>query len=173
VASKKGRAASSGPATYTTLIPQHSVQRMVNVVDGQPFHVLLSRSNSQTDFARFKIAPGDTLIALHVDAGRVCPIARMRVSFKGTVGTWNAAHPQEPIAGHAATQVLVGDEGTPMHFARALPVELLRALRYDGKAGPRALKLHDDGRLKLAIGVDGVFRLMPESADELLSLAWL
>jgi hypothetical protein len=70
------------PATYTILWPKHLIDDLVNVVDGQPLRFVLGRGNAQTDFSRFKIAIGDTLIALHIDKGKVCPIARMEVIFK-------------------------------------------------------------------------------------------
>ena len=159
-------------ATYTMLWPKHVVARCVDVVDGQPLRHILGRNNAQTNFDRFKIRPEDTIIPLHIDRGFICPIARMEVVFKGTVAAWNAGLPpmadELPIdCSHPMTaQVLVGEGGTPQHFFRHLPVEMVRLLRYDAAKGPRALVLAEDGRLIRHMGMDGVFRLTPESADE-------
>lgn len=158
------------------LWPQHVVKKLIGVVDGQPLRYVLSRGNAQTNFKRFKIGPGDTLIPIHIDAGRICPIARMNVVYKGTASAWNlsmAAGGERLPVDSEHIQVLVGVRGTPQHFHRPLPVELVRELRYDGAKGPRALVLDDDGKLAQHAGVDGVFRLMPESADELISLSWI
>ncbi|GEM_PF-2263892 len=172
----------TGPSVYTMLWPRHIVDELVNVVDGEPLRFVLGRSNAQTDFARFKITTGDTLIPLHIDKGRVCPIARMEVTFKGTVAGWLATTAEPSPALTRLTQglshpefrqILVGDHGTPQHFFRPLPVDVLRGLRYDSARGPRALTLDDDGRLSTHLGLDGVFRLLPESGDELVGLSWI
>jgi len=163
-----------GPATYTFLIPQHVVKEMINVVDGQQLTHLFGRGNKQSDFSSFRITVGDTVIPFHIVDGRICPIARMLVKFKGTVGEWNKTAPiPDRIERHADVQLLVGDGGTPMHFNRPLAVDVVRALRYDAAKAPRPLKLRDDGRLAQATGVDGCFRLTPESADELVALGWI
>lgn len=159
-------------ATYTMLWPQHVVKPLVGVADGKALRYALGRFNAQTDFARFRIAPGDVLIPVHLDKGRLCPIARMRVTYKGTVGEWRATRPDELPGVAPSTQLLAGEGGTPMYFFRPLPAELVRALRYDSTP-PRALPVGDDGRLTRHTGVDGVFRLHPESADELLWLDWV
>lgn len=163
----------SQPATYTMLWPAYLVKELVGKVDGRPLRYVFGRGNAQTDFARSRIAPGDLLVPLHVSKGKVCPIARMRVSYKGTIEAWRKAHPEE-LKGelYPSRQLLVGDEGTPMQFFRPLSVELLRALRYDSKE-PRALKLDEDGLLTTHTGIEGVYRLCAESADELLWLEWL
>jgi hypothetical protein len=171
-----GNKATKGPAVYTMLWPRHVVDTLVNVVDGAPLRYVLGRSNAQTDFARFKITVGDTLVPLHIDKGKVCPIARMEVTYKGTVAGYQALAPAEVIEGvqHPAfTQILVGAHGTAQHFFRPMPTELLRQLRYDAAHGPRALTVDDDGRLLKHNGIDGVFRLTPECGDELAHLPWL
>jgi hypothetical protein len=159
------------------LWPQHVVKKLIGVVDGQPLRYVLSRGNAQTNFKRFKIAPGDTLVPIHIDAGRICPIARMSVVYKGTAAAWNlslvAGGGERLPVDSEHVQVLVGVRGTPQHFHRPLPADLVRELRYDGAKGPRALVVDDDGKLAQHAGVDGVFRLMPESADELISLSWI
>lgn len=169
--------ANIGPVVYTMLWPQHVVKTLIGVVDGQPLRYALSRGNAQSDFKRFKIAPGDTLIPIHIDAGRICPIARMQIVYKGTAKAWNltvrADDPQRLPVDSEWTQVVVGVRGTPQFFHRPLPMEIVRALRYDGTKGPRALEIDDDGKLTKPSGVDGVFRLLPESADELISLSWI
>lgn len=158
------------------LWPQHVVKKLVGVVDGQPLRYVLGRGNAQTNFKRFKIAPGDMLMPIHIDAGRICPIARMSVVYKGTASSWNlslAAGGERLPVDSEWIQVLVGVHGTPQHFHRPLPADLLRELRYDGAKGPRELAIDDDGKLAQHTGVDGVFRLMPESADELISHSWI
>jgi hypothetical protein len=100
----------------------------------------------------------------------------MVVTFKGTVAGWLALHPDAGLAPGShpeLKQLLVGEHGTPQHFFRPLPADVLRALRYDAAKGPRALELDDDGLLKKHSGVDGVFRLVPESADELATIPWI
>lgn len=178
MATKKQTAAPTKPKTasvYTQLWPQHVTAKLIGVVDGQPLERVFSWWNKQSDFSHSRITVGDVLVPVHIVDGALCPIARMTVSFKGTVATWNAGLDRAPIGGahHAETQLLVGEGGTPQHFRRPLPIEVLRGLRYDAKQAPRPLKLKDDGRLQNHLGVDGVFRLTPESGDELLWLSWI
>ncbi len=98
------------------------MKTLVGVVDGQPLRCVLGRANAQSDFARF-----------------VCLIARMLVTYKGTVGAWNKQRgAADRIVASPWTQVLAGERGTPQHFFRPLPPDLVRALRYDGVKGPRA-----------------------------------
>lgn len=158
------------------LWPKHVIANLVNVVDGQPLRYVLGRANAQSDFARFKIAAGDTLIALHIDHGRVCPIARMDITFKGTLAQLRETASDLTIEGISHPefqQIMVGTNGSPQHFFRPLPVETLRLLRYDAAKAPRAVKVDDDGKLASHLGLDGVFRLTPESADELATIPWI
>lgn len=166
------KAVETRPAVYTMLWPKHVVLPLVNVAEGQPLRSVLGRYNAATDFARFRIAPGDVLIPVHIDRGLVCPIAKMRVVYKGTVGEWREGHPGEFPGAPEYQQVMIGEEGTPMYFFRPLPTEVLRALRYDART-PRALALDEEGRLTKHMGIEGVYRLCPESADELLWLNWI
>jgi hypothetical protein len=154
------------------LWPKSVVLPLINVAEGQPLLYAFGRGNAASDFGRFRIAPGDTLVPVHFDRGLVCPIARMRVVYKGTVGGWRETHPDELPDEPEGQQLLAGEDGTPMYFGRPLPLEVVRALRYDAKA-PRALKLDENGRLANHLGIEGVFRLCPESADEILWLNWI
>lgn len=160
------------PAVYTMLWPKHVVLPLVNKVDGQPLRSVLCRFNAATNFARFRVAVGDTLVPVHIDRGRVCPIAKMRIVYKGTVGDWQETHPDAFEGVPQQHQLMVGENGTPMYFFRPFPDDVLRALRYDAKQ-PRALPLDDEGKLKNATAIEGVYRLCPESADEVLWLPWL
>ena len=178
----------SKPAVYTQLWPERIVAPLRGVVDGQPLRRIVSWSNRQSDFGRSRVAVGDVVVAFHIVKARICPIARMTLAWKGVVRDWNERIPAEGVppvqtrireiaddgpVENLDLQLLVGDGGTAQHFARPLPVEFLRALRYDSARGPRPLPLMDDGSLVRPATVDGLFRLIPESGDELLWLPWI
>jgi hypothetical protein len=97
--------------------------------------------------------------------------------FKGTLAQARETVPDLPAISDVShpeyQQILVGQNGSSQHFFRPLPPEILRELRYDGTKGPRGLKLTEDGKLENHIGLDGVFRLTPESADELATIRWI
>lgn len=171
-ASKKAK--STRPAVYTQLWPERIVASLRGVVDGEPLRRVVSWGNRQSDFGQSRAAVGDVLVPFHILKGQMCPIARMTLVWKGVVREWNELHPVESVVTfNLNLQLMVGDRGTAQHFSRPLPVDILRELRYDSRGGPRPLPLKAEGTLSRATAVDGLFRLTPESGDELLWLPWI
>ncbi|MFE0458940.1 hypothetical protein ACFW1A_06715 [Kitasatospora sp. NPDC058965] len=63
-------------------------------------------------------------------------------------------------------------DATPVRFDRPVPGDLLAQLTWRNLRGrTRGLKHVVDGRLERSIGLQGFYRLTPESADELARVA--
>lgn len=123
---------------------------------------------------------GDEVYALHVNRCVVYVVSRMRVidkerreccgatpeswedpSFPGH-GDWSALG----AGGCGASAVHV--ESTPVRFDTPIPGDLLARLTWRNRRGKtRNLKFVVDGRLEHSTGLQGFYRLAPESADEL------
>ncbi|MFF2658970.1 hypothetical protein ACFVUH_16565 [Kitasatospora sp. NPDC058032] len=123
---------------------------------------------------------GDEVYALHVNRREVFVVSRMRVLDRerrdccGTApATWNdPAFPGHDdwsmlgAAGCGATPVHV--DATPVDFETPVPGDLLERLTWRNLRGrTRGLKYVVDGRLERSIGLQGFYRLTPESAGEL------
>jgi hypothetical protein len=74
------------------------------------------------------------------------------------------------LAPTCTTEVVIGEEGTPIRLDVAVPPDLLERLRFRSRRGERGLKHIQNGRLTQAITLQGIYRLSPSSADELAAL---
>src|SRR5215831_19170416 len=126
---------------------------------------------------------GDDVYALHVNRCVVYVVSRLRVVDKQRGECCGAApanwrDPACPghddwamlgATGCAAAPVHV--EATPVRFDVAIPGDLLETLTWRNRRGDtRTLKYVVDGRLERAIGLQGMYRLTPESTGELAAL---
>ena len=115
--------------------------------------------------------PGDEVYALHVSRRVVYVVSRMRIVHVGQedcceVGDWWRLGE----GGCGATTVHV--ESTPVRFDVPIPGDLLPTLTWRNRRGrTRGLKYVVDGLLEHSVGLQGFYRLTPESADELGKLA--
>ncbi|MEU3556076.1 hypothetical protein [Streptomyces fragilis] len=126
---------------------------------------------------------GDEVYALHVDRRVVHVVTRMRVTDRergaccGTppTGWQDQAHP-----GHHDWWMLGADgcgsepvhvDATPVRFDLPVPGDLLATLTWRNLKGrTRRLKHVTDGLLENSIGIQGFYRLTPESAADLAAL---
>ncbi len=158
-------------ATYTYYWPQSAcADARAAGLEGEALPVFFGGYNADSDFQRFKVGAGDTVIAISVDRGVLYLLASLRVEAKGLSGPWLADHPEHRRYGAArgGGQVLAGEPLAPLDFGRAVSPDLLARFRYDaGKTG-RPIKYVEDGLIKRSASLQGVYRLTSETA---LSLA--
>jgi hypothetical protein len=74
------------------------------------------------------------------------------------------------LAPTCTTEVVVGEEGTPIRLDVAVPSALLERLRFRSRRTERGLKQIADGRLTNALSLQGIYRLSTTSAAELAAL---
>ncbi|MFE7639770.1 MULTISPECIES: hypothetical protein [unclassified Kitasatospora] len=126
---------------------------------------------------------GDEVYALHVNRCEVFVVSRMRVVDRergDCCGAAAASWDDPAFPGHEAWSMLgaggcgasaVHVDATPVRFDRPVPGELLERLTWRNRRNrTRNLKHVVDGRLERAVGLQGFYRLAPESADELAGL---
>ena len=68
------------------------------------------------------------------------------------------------------SEVLLGPPGSPLSFDTVVPGDVLERLTFTSRRGERTLRFVEDGRLTRSIGLQGVYRLAPASAEELRRL---
>ena len=74
------------------------------------------------------------------------------------------------LAPTCTSEVIIGEEGTPIRLDVAVPSDLLARLRFRSRRAERGLKSIEDGQLKHALSLQGIYRLSPSSADDLAAL---
>ncbi len=145
---------------------------------------------SQPSFRRAGVSVGDFVYPITVYRGAIYVIARLHVHAIQTLEAYIEHHPKlfapykrsdwamETLGGylsarpllrylsHTCTDEVITGEGTLLHFDRPLPSVMLQRLRYRSKRGDRPLKHVENGRLKRSIGLQGIYRLSPESARD-------
>ncbi len=185
------------PDSFTTLwsadrcklIPQHHMEgTSLTVLFGGPH-------TSEPGFRRAGVKAGDYIYPLRVKQGIAYVIARMRVKeilpleayiernpdlFAGverspwpsvTFDNYARLHPAVRVLAPTCTEeAVLGDESTPIRLDVAVPPEMLGRLRFRSQRGERGLKHIQDGRLKSAITLQGIYRLSEASAEEIAGL---
>ncbi|MFJ9768501.1 hypothetical protein ACIRUY_32345 [Streptomyces erythrochromogenes] len=130
--------------------------------------------------------PGDDVYALQVNQCAVYVVSRMRVVDKERRDCCDGGSPgrrEQGFPGHSAWSMLgaggcgasaVHVDSTPVRFDVPVPGDLLARLTWRNARGrTRNPKYVVDGRLERAVGLQGFYRLAPESADALAELAEL
>ncbi len=74
------------------------------------------------------------------------------------------------LAPTCTDEVVLGDESTPLRLDTAIPPELLERLRFRSQKRERGLRHIQDGRLKSAVSLQGIYRLSEGSAGEIAAL---
>lgn len=154
-------------ATYTMYWPEWMCEAARGQgLDGQPVHLLWGGHNADSDFGRFKVGPGDTVVPVTSRDGVLYALASVHVTEKTNADAWLERHPGDArLRLHGCGgQVLAGTPGAPLRFDRALTPAQLEAWRYDAAKVPRALKHLTDGRLTRPLSVQGVYRVTTETA---------
>ncbi len=129
------------------------------------------------------VGVGDEMYALHVNRCVVYVVSRMRVVDKQRsecCGTAPASWQDPSFPGHRDWGMLGADgcgstavhvEATPVRFDLPVPGDVLAGLTWRNRRGvTRGLKHVVDGRLERSVGLQGLYRLTPDSAAELAAL---
>ena len=134
---------------------------------------------SEPSFRRAGVQEGDDIYPVQVHSGTVYLLGRLRVQqlislehgdqvglgdFLRRYPTWDFLAPT------CTTEVVIGQDGTPLRLDLAIPPDMLARLRFRSRRGERGLKHIEDGRLKSSIGLQGIYRLSRPSAAEIEAL---
>lgn len=126
---------------------------------------------------------GDEVYAVHVNRCVVHVVSRMRVVDRergACCGAEPATWDDPAFPGHRDWAMLgaggcgaaaVHVDATPVRFDVPIPGDLLPTLTWRNRRGrTRGLKHVVDGRLERSLGIQGFYRLTPESGDALAEL---
>jgi hypothetical protein len=175
---------------YTTLWTHERCQEARNAKQaGVPLRLLFGGPHlSQPSFRRAGVKVGDYVYPLSVRRGILYLIARLHVQailtleeyiehhsklfapYKQT--TWAmetlaafiSAHPQQRYLFHTCTDEVITGEGTSIRFDRVIPPAIVSRLRYRSRRGERPIKHLENGAVKRAISLQGIYRLSVQSA---------
>ncbi|MGE5222301.1 MAG: hypothetical protein ACM3PY_07685 [Omnitrophica WOR_2 bacterium] len=150
---------------------------------------------SEPSFRRAGVKAGDYIYPVRVNKGVLYIITRMRVKeilslddyierypdvFNGcerspwasvTFANYLELYPERRFLAPTCTdEVILGDDSTPIRLDIAVPSDVLERLRFRSQRRERGLKHIKDGRLKSVIGLQGIYRLSEQSADEIAML---
>ncbi|RYZ85946.1 MAG: hypothetical protein EOP04_14905 [Proteobacteria bacterium] len=141
---------------------------------GKPLRFVWGGHNRQSDFGFFGVKPGDVIIPVRVQDGRLFVIGNLTVRECIQPEEYVAANPTHErfIQNPCANQVLVSEEGAPIRFDIVAPTATLQILRFKSNSSKneRAVQLIEDGKLKNTVGFQGIYRLTEDSAVALLAL---
>jgi len=149
----------------------HEGERLV-ILFGGPFQ-------SQPSFVRAGVKEGDHIYPVRAHRKRLWALGRMEVgrilpyeTFGERTATedWIRIVRWDALKAGVTTEVLLGPPGSPLCFDRAVPPGLLAGLTFRSRRGERRLKHIVDGELTRSHGVQGIYRLAPESAAAMAAL---
>jgi hypothetical protein len=160
---------------YSVYWPQERWRRAAGVCE--PLAVLFGGPHtSQPSFGRATVQPGDLLYPIGVCGQVLYVFGRMRVreivpvdGDRRLLEEYFARYTRwRFLARTCTTEVVIGCEGTGVHFDRPVPGEILKRLTYQPRRGPRLVRhVSQDGRLLHAVSVQGIYRLAESSAADL------
>jgi len=150
-------------------------------VGHKPLPVLFGGPHlSEPSFRRAGVRVGDVIFPVAVANRRVHVVARMRVREMILLGQEDGPtlidqrFPQfrswRFLAPTCTEEVVIGMDGTAPRADLELPVDVLDRLTFRSQRGERRLKQVKDGELTSSIGLQGIYRLDPASADDLSEL---
>jgi hypothetical protein len=152
--------------------------------------------SSEPSFSRYGVKEGDYIYPIRVSKGVLYVIGRMRVkriisleeyieqnpqiAAEGeknrwpmmTFGNYLASHPERQyLAPTCTSEVVIGEDGTPIRLDVMVPPDLLERLRFRSRKRERGIKHIENGRLKHVISLQGgIYRLSEQSAQEIETL---
>jgi hypothetical protein len=150
-------------------------------VGHRPLPVLFGGPHlSEPSFRRAGVKVGDAIYPVAVANRQVHLVARMRVLEMVLLGQEDGPSlieqrfPQYRVwrflAPTCTDEVVIGTDGTAPRSDLTVPADLLAAVRFRSQRGERALKHIKGGELTSSIGLQGIYRLTPESADAFAAL---
>jgi len=150
-------------------------------VGHKPLPVLFGGPHfSEPSFRRAGVKVGDQIYPVAVQNRRMHVVGRMRVremvllSQDDGPTLIDQRFPQfkawKILAPTCTEEVIIGMEGTTLRADLEVPPDMLGRLRFRSQRGERSLKHVRDGELVRSIGLQGIYRLAEESADDLSAL---
>ncbi len=109
------------------------------------------------------VGPGDAVYVISVFERQVFLIARMRVKQVWERAAWDAGHDGSLL--WAGTEVVEGEDGTPIRLTRTLPSFILRQLRFVDTKGREKPLAVTAGMVDSPQSLRNVQRLSPGSAE--------
>ncbi|MFF7972657.1 hypothetical protein [Streptomyces sp. NPDC007905] len=170
------------PDVYTALWTNDLCKALVSRGrTGDPLGVLFAGPHqSMPSYRRAGVQPGDRVLPVRVFRKRLWVLGSLHVTgvleYDGTVEERLGAEERARLAHWAllevscASELVVGRPGAPLAFDRPVPADLLGRLTYRSRRGERQVKYVEDGELRSAVSLQGVYRLAPESGRELEEL---
>ncbi len=139
---------------------------------GKPLQYIWGGYNQGSDFKHYKVKPDDYIYPIAIKNFSLYLIARMRVHQCISVDTFQNLYPaqSQKIYHSCAGQILVGTDGTPIRLDRPVPAPFLESLTYQSAKGYRKPKYIEGGKVLNISSFQGIYRLMPDSADKLESM---
>jgi hypothetical protein len=136
---------------------------------GKPLQFIWGGYNAGTDFKHYRVKPDDYIYPIAVRNAHLYLIARMQVYQCISLDTFQNLFPVQSGAVYnaCADQILIGTDGTPIRLDRAVPAAFLESLAYQSAKGQRKPKSVDKGRVLNISSFQGIYRLTPDSADNL------
>jgi hypothetical protein len=160
---------------YTVYWPQERWRRAAAI--SQNLTVLFGGPHtSLPSFRRATVQPGDQLYPIGVNRHVLYVFGRMRVREIDLIGDDQQRLDQyfaryvgwKFLAPTCTSEVVIGAEGTRIHFDRPVPGEVLKRLVYRPRRGPRPVRhVSADGRLMNGVSVQGIYRLSQASEADL------
>ena len=150
-------------------------------VGHRPLPVLFGGPHlSEPSFLRAGVRVGDLVYPVAVANRRVHVVARMRVREMLLLGQEDGPSLIEQrfkqfrdwrfLAPTCTDEVLIGMDGTAPRSDLVVPPEMLTRLTFRSQRGERRLRHIKGGELTSSIGLQGIYRLTPPSAEDLAGL---
>ncbi len=182
--------------SYTTLWSSERCRRIKQArQEGATLSLLFGGPHtSEPSFSRAGVKVGDYVYPIRVQDGILSIIGRMRVcailpleaylttyadlfadcTRKDSVAwaddmldQYFKKHPEQHYLRHTCTdEVVLGEMGTPIRFDLAVPPELLTDIRFRSQRRERGIKYIENGKLKNALSLQGIYRLAESSAED-------
>jgi hypothetical protein len=129
---------------------------------------------SGPSFRKATVQSGDVLYPIGVRGGVLYVFGRMRVRQitevdEAELESYFTGDPMSRLfAPYCTTELVLGTDGTQIHFDRSVPRDLLRRLTFQAGDDPRPIThVSDDGALMSPVGLQGICRLAEGSARDL------
>ncbi|MEU4094501.1 hypothetical protein [Streptomyces sp. NPDC026673] len=165
--------ASGTPQSYTTLWSNDLCRFLArNGYAGRRLTVLFGGPHqSLPSFRLAGVRPGDRVFPVRVHQTRLYVLGRLEVAriipYEESAEELAKLPDWSPLEGGCVSEVVLGRPGSALDFGTTVPGELLERLTFRSRRAERRLRHVEDGRLMRSVGLQGVYRLAPDSAAEL------
>ena len=148
--------AGGSPASFTVLWSSDDCESFkARHKPGARLRTLFGGWNRASGYRRAGVEVGDSVFPVYVAKRTLYVIGRMIV---------------DTIAEDGTTETLRGAFGTNVYFDLPVPADVLGRWRFASPRGERQIKFLCDGQLTRSNSFQGIYRLTPATATELLGL---